>query len=424
MPPDYITLTLRSQNALALKTAALSSTKTLFQMASSLRKRLRMVDEFAPFLGEHWPPDLLANLSEQPAAGQQLDVVAHMLHVLRLGSSLCCLYNNLIPAFTSPSSPLYADLPAPTPLEYEFPNFADSPHGVRNWAKKPENAKVCQKLIYSFCTQMKQRKDEGRWHGESWAIHELWGRTKGDETECENYDSTSLMKVFQTVEAMLDNLPDSAMSPVSPTPTTPFGSGSGLSLAGAIAPMTGMNGHQTRLSYPDGSYYSSGSNTALITNIAPNGLDESQSGASSSLEQLQTPVDCGPSSDNVFKTIEELVNSERSYVQELEILERCSVEILNAELVSPVTVYSIFSNLRQILDFQRKFLIKLETEYEPIEELGQSAWTEGRWGRPFVDMEKEFAVYGPYCANYLDAMKVVSDFNVNLMVSCSTLCAV
>lgn len=45
-------LTCLRQNALALKTAALSSTKSLFQMASSLRKRLRNVEDFAPFLGE------------------------------------------------------------------------------------------------------------------------------------------------------------------------------------------------------------------------------------------------------------------------------------------------------------------------------------------------------------------------------------
>ncbi|BEI86910.1 hypothetical protein CcaverHIS002_0702560 [Cutaneotrichosporon cavernicola] len=391
------------QNTLALKTAALSSTKTLFQMASSLRKRLRNLDDFAPFL-------------EQPE-GQSLDVVAHMLHVLRLGSSLCHVYNALIPAFTSPSSPLYADLPAPPQLEYEFPNFIESPHGVRNWAKKPENAKVCQRYIYAFCTQMKQRKDEGRWYGDSWAIHELWGRTKGDESECENYDTTGLMKVFQTVEAMLDHLPDSAMSPVSPTPTTPFGSSQ--SISAVISPMTTMSGHQTRLSYPDGSYASINSSGTLVNiNHSSGGMDDPQS-KSASVEHLHMPANdltADKTSNTAFKTVQELVNSERSYVQEIEILERYSVEILNADLVSPETVYSIFSNLRQILDFQRKFLIKLETEFEPIDEMGPEAWTEGRWGRPFVDMEKEFAVYGPYCANFMDAQNVVQSIHAHLMM--------
>lgn len=40
------------QNALALKTAALATTKSLFQTCSTLRKRLRCVEDFQPFLGK------------------------------------------------------------------------------------------------------------------------------------------------------------------------------------------------------------------------------------------------------------------------------------------------------------------------------------------------------------------------------------
>ena len=65
---------------------------------------------------------------------------------------------------------------------------------------------------------------------------------------------------------------------------------------------------------------------------------------------------------------------------------------------------------------QRKFLIKLETEYEPIEEIGPDAWGEGRWGRPFVSSEAEFDCYGPYCANYLEAIKLVTEQMPNLML--------
>ncbi|TXT05950.1 hypothetical protein VHUM_03711 [Vanrija humicola] len=395
MPPN-------PQNALALKTAALSSTKTLFQMASGLRKRLRSVEDFAPFL-------------EQPNGANQLDVVAHMCHVFRLGSSLCHLYNQLIPSFVNPSSPLYAgDLPEPHPINYDPPNFKDSPEGVRNWAKRPENAKVCQKYIALFCIAMKQRREEGRWHGESWAIHELLGKSTGDESDLESYDSTGLTKVFQTVEAMLDNLPESAIFPSSPTPTTPFGTSSSQTFS-ALAPLSTNTRSNSRQSY-ELAYSAAGTPTGSTVNgSAVNILAESEAGPGPSTVEQQRASGTG-AIGNAFKTVEELVNSERSYVQELEILERCSVEILKAELVSAETVYSIFSNLRQILDFQRKFLIKLETEYEPIEERGCVAWNEGRFGRPFVDMEKEFECYGPYCANYLDAMTKVNDFMVNLML--------
>lgn len=380
VPPPPLT---PSQNALALKTAALSSTKTLFQMASSLKKRLRMLDDFAPFL-------------QQPPTAPQLDVVSHMCHVFRLGSSLCHIYNSLIPSFTNPSSPLYADLPSPAPLAYDFPAFMDTPDGVRNFAKKPGNKRACKRYIYDFINQMKQRYEEGRWHGEPWAVNELYGR-EGDDSEHESYDTSSLMKVFVTVEAMLDNLPDSCMSPISPTPTTPFGSSS-QSLA-AMGPMTSIN-PSARASYE----LAPSSGNGVIS------LDDS-----STPPAVETPPQ--PSQPgNAIKTVEELVNSERQYVQELEILERNSAEILRAELVSAETCYSIFSNLRQILDFQRKFLIKLETEFEPIEERGQAAWVEGRWGRPFSTMEKEFECYGPYCANYMDAIQVVNSYMVNLML--------
>jgi len=70
----------------------------------------------------------------------------------------------------------------------------------------------------------------------------------------------------------------------------------------------------------------------------------------------------------------------------------------------------------QLTALQRKFLIKLETEYEPIQDGEPSAWTEGRWGRPFCLSEAEFDCYGPYCANYLEAIKLVNEHLPNLMV--------
>lgn len=380
-------------------------------MASSLRKRLRNVEDFAPFLGMSCS-DLQNVVNEtdhgadQPPSAPQLDVVSHMCHVFRLGSSLCHLYNKLIPTFTDEHSVLFADLPAPPDIPYDMPNLMEAPEGVRNWAKRPANVKACKRYIATFIMAMTQRKEEGRWHGELWSLTELFGNTAGDDDAAfESYDSASLMKVFLTVEGILDNLPESSLTPT--TPTTPFGLG-GASLAGGIAPMTSV--HSSTRQSLDGA--GAGSTTPLLGNMTPNGVVN--------LDDVPGPASVVPSeasavSNNAFKSVEELVLSERSYVQELEILERCSDEIRKAELISADTVYSMFSNLRQILDFQRKFLIKLETEWESIEEGGPSAWMDGRWGRPFVDMEKEFKCYGPYCAGFMDATKVVNDYMINLM---------
>lgn len=57
-------------------------------------------------------------------------------------------------------------------------------------------------------------------------------------------------------------------------------------------------------------------------------------------------------------------------------------------------------------------------EYEPIAEgNGPNAWAEGSWGRPFIMSESEFTCYAPYCANYLDAIALVTEQMPNLMVS-------
>lgn len=304
----------------------------------------------------------MSSCPDQPESAGALDVVSHMVHLLRMGSPLCHLYNLLLPAFTHPG-PLYADAPAPQPIKFEYPDFMESPEGVRNWAKRPENAKMCQKYIAVFCMAMKQRREEGRWHEEMWALHELWGKSNGEDMEA--YDTTGFLKVLQTVETMLDHLPDSALSPT--TPHTPS--------------------HLASQSYDAGS---------------------------ATIPMPVVPLD--PVPDNAFKSVEELVNSEKSYVQELEILVRCSQEMVDAHLVSTETSHQIFSNLSKILDFHRKFLIKLETEYEPVEESGTAAWAEGRWGRPFVTSEGEFDCYGPYCANYLDAIKIVREHMPSMLV--------
>ncbi|WVN86432.1 uncharacterized protein L203_101596 [Cryptococcus depauperatus CBS 7841] len=377
------------QNALALKTAALStSTRSLYQICSILRKRLLCVEGFPPFL-------------EQPPNAEPLDVVSHMCHLFRLGSPLCHLYNLLIPSFVDRSSSLYADLPAPPAIDYEFPQFVKSPNGVLNWAKYPENAKTCQRYIAAFCMAMKKRLEEGRWRTDMWALHELWGKSTGEDIEA--YDSTGLMKVLNTAEEILNHLPESAMSPLSPqTPFTgagflaqrtqsiqsydlPFSMGGTGSGAGAVANMAAtMNG---------GVHI----NAAAQTDVSP------------MAEEMQRGLSRSSADANAFKSVEELVASEKSYVQELEILVRCAQEMTEAQLISTETNHQIFSNLSKILEFHRKFLIKLETEYEPIQEKGPGAWAEGVWGRPFIVCEQDFDCYGPYCANYLDAITVIND---------------
>lgn len=264
-----------------------------------------------------------------------------MCHTFRLGSPLCHLYNLLIPAFTDPSSPLYANAPAPKQIEYDFPQFITSTDGVKNWAKRPENAKICQKYIAMFCMAMKQRTQEGRWHGEIWAIHELWGKSTGDEAE--GYDSTGFIKVLQTIETMLDHLPESAMSPISPP--TPYTAASHRQYGSMSA---SSNGHGHRESYDiPFSMGGMGSGASAVANLAA-----AMNGGVRISDQPTIIPEGGPSTDiNAYKSVEELVSSEKSYVQELEILVRCSTEMLQKQLISAETCHKMFANLSKILEF-------------------------------------------------------------------------
>lgn len=279
---------------------------------------------------------------DQPPGAEPLDVVSHMCHTFRLGSPLCHLYNLLIPSFTEPSSPLFASVPAPNQIEYDFPEFITCPDGVKNWAKRPENAKMCQKYIAMFCMAMKQRKEEGRWHGDIWAIHELWGRSTGDEAD--GYDSTGLMKVLYTVEAMIDHLPESAMSPISPP--TPYTAASHRQY-GSMSASSNGHGHRTSYDIPF-SMGGTGSGAGAVAHMAA-----TMNGGVRISEEPTIIDDRGNSSvdANAFKSVEELVSSEKSYVQELEILVRYATELQSHHIISAESSHKIFANLAGILEF-------------------------------------------------------------------------
>lgn len=295
----------------------------------------------------HWKRLGTDNL-DQPPGAEPLDVVSHMCHTFRLGSPLCHLYNLLIPSFTEPSSPLFASAPAPKQIEYDFPQFIACSDGVKNWAKRPENAKMCQKYIALFCIAMKQRKEEGRWHGDIWAIHELWGKSTGDEAD--GYDSTGLMKVLHTIEAMIDNLPESAMSPVSPP--TPYTTTSHRQY-GSMSASSNGHGHRTSYDIPF-SMGGTGPGSTAVANMAA-----TMNGGVRISEEPTIIDDRGNSSvdANAFKSVEELVSSEKSYVHELEILVRYAAELQTHHIISAENSHKIFANLSGILEFHVSHLI-------------------------------------------------------------------
>ncbi|KAI7861690.1 hypothetical protein BDF14DRAFT_1886891 [Spinellus fusiger] len=104
--------------------------------------------------------------------------------------------------------------------------------------------------------------------------------------------------------------------------------------------------------------------------------------------------------DTRDKVVLELIETERKYVQDMEILQNYMRELQAQKIVSPDSVHYLFGNLNALVDFQRRFLVQLEEIVEKVPE-------EQRVGSLFMQMEDAFAVYEPYCANYYSAQDLV-----------------
>lgn len=90
--------------------------------------------------------------------------------------------------------------------------------------------------------------------------------------------------------------------------------------------------------------------------------------------------------------IKEMVDTERKYVQDLENLYELKKALEQHGVLTGDTVHAIFLNINAILDFQRRFLIKIETTNSQPQNMQ-------RWGSAFVVHEDGFGIYTPFIAN-------------------------
>ncbi|KAL7266463.1 Guanine nucleotide exchange factor for Cdc42p [Rhizina undulata] len=100
--------------------------------------------------------------------------------------------------------------------------------------------------------------------------------------------------------------------------------------------------------------------------------------------------------------VEHLVDTERKYVQDLEALQDYMRSLEADEIISKDLIHNMFLNLNQLVDFQRRFLIRVETQYD-------LAPRQQNWGRLFVQYEDSFAVYEPYASNFNSAQDLAQE---------------
>ncbi|KAL8921524.1 MAG: hypothetical protein Q9208_005678 [Pyrenodesmia sp. 3 TL-2023] len=90
--------------------------------------------------------------------------------------------------------------------------------------------------------------------------------------------------------------------------------------------------------------------------------------------------------------VREIVTSERTYVQHLEVLQQAKNQIEAGGNVPGDSIHDIFLNLNALLDFQRRFLIRIEQQNSLPE-------SQQNWGQLFIQYKESFRVYEPFIAN-------------------------
>jgi len=99
--------------------------------------------------------------------------------------------------------------------------------------------------------------------------------------------------------------------------------------------------------------------------------------------------------------VRELVDTERKYVQDLENLYDLKRTLEQKGIIPGDVVHNIFLNINAILDFQRRFLIRVETT-------NSMPQARQEWGSPFVANEESFTIYQPFIANQRKAAQLAS----------------
>ena len=106
----------------------------------------------------------------------------------------------------------------------------------------------------------------------------------------------------------------------------------------------------------------------------------------------ETPAEAGSQLSYRDYIVREMVDTERKYVQDLENLHDLKKTLDQKGIIPGDILHQIFMNINAILDFQRRFLIRVETTNSMPQQSQQ-------WGSPFGTFEEAFSIYQPFIAN-------------------------
>ncbi|KAF5326206.1 hypothetical protein D9611_000439 [Ephemerocybe angulata] len=311
-------LSIEPGNTLLNKAASQST--SLYQQCSSLRARLHRIHGFAHYF----------KLAAGPDSRQSTDPVTQLWDLLSLGISLCYLFDQL-------------------PEGHGFKKINNSHFKEEGYETNPDREK--KHAIALFAIQIKTANVAQSIPGcEPFTVTDLWDRKSTD----------GLVKVINTVTAIVEHLPPDAFEETPPSPPS-------------------LSAHDSSDSLHD------------------------------TLPPLPPPANARES--RRIHITREIIETERKYVEGLEIMQKYATQLAQQNIIDQDTIHLLFPNLNNLLNFQRKFLIRFESTLE-------QPWSEQRWGQHFIECEEEFSVYEPYCSNFTNATELMA---LNHFISVSEL---
>ena len=148
--------------------------------------------------------------------------------------------------------------------------------------------------------------------------------------------------------------------------------------------------------------------TSKIDSITIEGDEDASKRSSAALSTKSSSSDL----DKRENVIVEMLETERKYVNDLERLQDYMKEIeRDKNRTLPLDVlHGLFTNLNELIDFQRRFLFDMETvRYKPT--------AKNNFGTLFVNSigkDKNFSVYHVFCSNYPNAIQIATEHKEEL----------
>ncbi|CAG7854242.1 Rho guanine nucleotide exchange factor scd1 [Serendipita indica DSM 11827] len=150
----------------------------------------------------------------------------------------------------------------------------------------------------------------------------------------------------------------------------------------------------------------------LLTKLPPTAWSEDAEPGPNAASHAPTTSNTSRKDVERANLIRELMETERKYCQDLEIMQSYADSLQRLDIVDPDTIQRLFPALGKLTDFQRKLLIHMEqTAEHPVDEQD--------WGRCFSQHESEFAIYDAYIANYSQALDLAVAEQRTLMAASS-----